>query len=676
MSVVRCTWYVARSILILAAVGPAAVAAQSLPQDTIRLAEIVVTPTRVPTARASVAAAVTVLSGEQLRQRGITSVAEALRDVVGAAVVQPGSFGALASLFLRGGESDYTSVLVDGVPLNDPGGAVSLADLTTDDVERIEIVRGPASVLYGSDAVSGVVQIFTRRGRGPGRVETAVEAGRFQARTPGGGPAGGGPARTAWRWQADVAGGSDAVGYAFSASRNSTAGLYGTAGFDNSYHNTVASGLLRAAPDSRTDGSLTLRYADHAFHYPTDGAGRLVDANQFQHGTATTVGLDVGRFLLPGLEARLMLADHTTDGGIEDAPDGAADTVGFYAYSSSATVERRRAEARANLYGRSGVLTLGGHVERQSEQSFGESSSSFGNSADRLDVKRLNRAVYAQVQADPLAAVSVNAGVRWDRSDTFGHFVTYRGGVVYRPRAGLRVRAAAGTGFKEPTFYENFATGFVRGNPALGPEHSASWEVGVEQSLPAAGLKLSATYFSQRFRDLIDFTFAPPAPEDPNYFNIAGARARGLEVEVGATPAERFLVEGRYTYLDTRVTEGGFDAGPGALLARDSTLLRRPAHTVAGELGYRAFDRLRLSLGVRHVGRRADIDYADYPYQRVGLPAYTTVGFSAEGDVLRTVDRAATLTLRVENLLGADYQEAMNFPARGRTVWVGARARF
>ncbi len=668
--------HVVPSILILAAAWPAALAAQAPPQDTVHLAEIVVTPTRVPTARASVAAAVTVLSGQRLRERGITSVAEALREVVGVAVAQPGSFGALASLFLRGGESDYTSVLVDGVPLNDPGGAVSLADLTTDNVDRIEIVRGPVSVLYGSDAVSGVVQIFTRRGRGPFRVETAVEFGRFQTVTPGAGPAGGGAARTALRWEADVAGGNDAVGYSFSVSRHSTAGLYGVPGFDNSYHNTVASGLLRAAPDPRTDASLMVRYGDHTFHYPTDGAGRLVDANQYQHGTATTVGLEVGRFLLPRLEARLMLGANRSDGGIEDAPDDAADTTGFFAYSSLATVERRRAEARANLYGRGGVLTLGAQLEHQSQESFGISSSSFGASTDRLDATRRNHGLYAQVQADPLGVVSLNAGARWDRSETFGDFVTYRGGVVYRPVDGLRLRATAGTGFKEPTFYENFATGFVRGNPALEPEHSISWELGVEQSVSGGRLTFAATYFSQRFRDLIDFTFAPPALEDPNYFNIAGAKARGVELELGAAPTGRLAVEGRYTYLETSVTDGGFDIGPGALLARDSTLLRRPPHTVAGQVRYRASDRVRLAAGVRHVGHRADIDYTEYPYQRVQLPAYSTLSLSAEGDVLGAVDRTATLTLRVENLLDASYHEAVNFPARGRTVWLGARARF
>jgi vitamin B12 transporter len=176
------------------------------------------------------------------------------------------------------------------------------------------------------------------------------------------------------------------------------------------------------------------------------------------------------------------------------------------------------------------------------------------------------------------------------------------------------------------------------------------------------------------FRDLIDFTFSPATPGDPNYFNIARAEARGVELEASATPVTRLVLEGRYSYVQSRVTGGGFDAGPGALLVRDSALLRRPAHTVAGQARYRASGRLRLGLGIRHVGGRADIDYT--AFERVRLAAYSAVNLSAEGDVLGTPDRTATLALRVENLLNASYQEAANFPARGRTIWLGARARF
>lgn len=666
------------TLLLLPALTPG-VRAQQPPRDTVRLAEIVITPTKVATARSSIALAVTVLQGETLRRQGIRLVAEALRDVAGATVVQTGSFGALTSLFLRGGQSDYTQVLVDGVPINQPGGAVNLADLTTDNLDRIEVVRGPASVLYGSDAVTGVVQVFTHRGQGPMRLEAGLESGWFDAVIPGpGSPSLPGRRNSALRWEASVAGGSPAVGYSLSASRTGTDGLYTTDGsrsFDNSYQNTAFSGLLTARPDSRSQASLMVRYGDHRFHYPTDGAGRLSDANAFDRGRSTALGVEVGRFLTPRLETRLVLADYTTESGTDDAPDSAADTVGFYAFRSLANVERRRAEARANWYGRSGVLTLGAQVERQSQQSFSQSQSSFGNSTDRLDVRRLNHAYYAQVQGSPTRALSLNAGIRLDGSETFGRFVTYRGGLAYRLGGGWRLRSAVGTGFKEPTFFQNFATGFVRGNPKLKPEHSFNWEVGAEVVLPEDRARLAATYFSQRFRDLVDFTFAPATPADPNYYNVAGARASGVEIEAGSTLPGGLAVQGTYTELRTHVTDPGFDPGPGALLEAGRRLLRRPDRQVNVTVHYPVAARARLGASFRHVGARDDLDYAEFPAKRVVLAAYRTVALSVEADALKAADRATTITLRVENLFNARYQEALHFPARGRTLWLGAKTR-
>jgi vitamin B12 transporter len=179
-------------------------------RDTTQLPEIVVTATRYPVSTDSVGVAVTVLRGDDLRAQGIRSVGDALRQVPGAQVVQGGGFGAQTSLFLRGGESDYVKVLVDGVAVNQPGGAYDFANLTTDNVDRIEIVRGPGSVLYGSDAISGVVQIVTREGRGGATVSADGEAGTYGS----------------LRWEAEALGGGDALGWSAAVSRRTTDGIY------------------------------------------------------------------------------------------------------------------------------------------------------------------------------------------------------------------------------------------------------------------------------------------------------------------------------------------------------------------------------------------------------------------------------------------------------------------
>src|SRR5687768_11044542 len=161
--------------VVLAAAMPADLYAQES-RDTTRLAPVVTTATRVPVPQAAAPVAVTVVTGESLRARGITHVADALRDVPGVALAQAGSAGAQTAVFLRGGESKYVKVLVDGVPVNEAGGAFDFGTLTTHNVDRIEVVRGPASVLYGSDAVTGVVQIFTRRGKGRPQLAAAARA--------------------------------------------------------------------------------------------------------------------------------------------------------------------------------------------------------------------------------------------------------------------------------------------------------------------------------------------------------------------------------------------------------------------------------------------------------------------------------------------------------------------
>src|SRR5437763_8836095 len=239
-------------------VFPMVLAAQQR-TDTVTLAPVVVTATRLPTRADALPTSVTVISGARLRAEGIRTVAEALRIVPGAAVVTPGPWGGQTSLFLRGGNSDYVKVLIDGVPQNAPGGAYDFANLTTDNVERIEVVRGPVSVLYGSDAVAGVVQIFTRDGRGSAHGDVTVSGGTY-----GSGSV-----------TANIAGGDERAGYTVGISRFSSDGVYP---INNQYRNDVLSGRvrLRPPPDRRSDGTLWFRYDDALYHFPTDGAGDTV----------------------------------------------------------------------------------------------------------------------------------------------------------------------------------------------------------------------------------------------------------------------------------------------------------------------------------------------------------------------------------------------------------------
>ncbi|MGH7606726.1 MAG: TonB-dependent receptor plug domain-containing protein [Gemmatimonadales bacterium] len=629
------------------------------PQDTVLLEPVVVTATRVSTPLDAVAAAVTVISGTSLRARGIRTVAEALRGTLGAAIVETASFGSQTSLFMRGGESDYVKVLLDGVPLNQPGGAYNLAHLTTDDVERIEIVRGPVSVLYGSDAVAGVIQIFTRVGAGAPRIDAEAGYGSVGTTHFGATLAGG---RALGRGQ---------VGYSLGVSRFSADGLFPV---NSEYRNAVVTARVRVAPDSRSEAALTVRHRDDVFHYPTDGAGRVVDENQYTTDRGPTIGLDLGRKLSDRLELRALFGLAHTDGRLDDQPDGPDDTTGVYRFASDEHVRRRSAEIRANWQAGARTTITGGVALEEArlrsanvcEANFGAIGGPSDCSSPPLDKTRNNRAYFLHTLADIGPAVSVNGGVRIDDNQQFGTFVTWRGGVAWRLDGDTRLRASLGSGFKEPTFFENFATGFATGNPDLRPERSVSWEAGIEHTVPGTTVSFAVTYFDQRFRDLIVFDFT----RTPSYVNVAEARASGVEAGVQWAPGTATLAL-NYTYLDTRVLEGGGDP----TFATGRRLIRRPANALNLAVTTAATGRGTASLGVHFVGDRDDLDFATFPAARVTLAPRTRVDAAAEY-VLRQGTPRLAVQARVENLFDDRGREIANFPVRGRWVFAGARLTF
>lgn len=633
---------------------PVPLAAQT-GRDTVTLPPVIVTATRLPVPIDAVSAAVTVIRGEDLVARGVHTMADALRDVLGVAVARAGAEGSQTSLFLRGGESDYVKVLVDGVPVNQPGGAFDFAHLTTDGVERIEVVRGPVSVLYGSDAVTGVIQVFTRAAA-PVRASLDAGAASRDATRIGGAFTG---AAGAWRWGA-------------SASRSVTDGVYPT---NDHYGNTAAAATLRFDAGTGPAAALSVRWQDAVSHFPTDGAGRPVDANQVKTDRGPTIGLDLVQRLGATLAARVAAAWHDTDQHYDDAPDGVGDTLGVFAYTSRAETRRTGLGARLEWWpATSTMLTAGGEVERQRLRQRSEAVSSVGTFTDAVDTARHTAAVFVQALAGIGWRVTVSAGVRLEDNERFGRFAAWRGGVSWHAAPGTRVRVAAGTGFKEPTFLEQYGGAGTIGNPGLRPERSRSWEAGVEHDVVAGRLTIGATWFDQQFTNLVEYTFAPPPPDTVNYFNVGGARADGVEASVTGIPAGDVSATLGYTFLATRVIDPGFDTGPGSALVAGEPLLRRPAH--AGFVRVRwAPGRMSAGVEVRYVGERDDLDFTRVPFTRVRASPYALVGLSAAVDVGSAGRSAFTVRARVDNLLDATYQEVRGFRAPGRSLALAVEAR-
>jgi vitamin B12 transporter len=628
----------------------------------VELEELVVTADRAPTPATRAIAATTVITGEELRQRGVYFLEDALRQAPGATVVSTGSYGGIGSLFVRGGESDQTKVLIDGVPVNQAGGAFNFGTLSTDNVDRIEIVRGPVSVLYGSDAMTGVVQVFTRKGTGRLRGAAATAAGTFGT----------------WRGDVGASGGSDQASFSVGLSRYTSDGVHR---FNSSYRSTVASGALTVRPDAATVATLTARTGDNTLHYPTDFAGVVSDSNQVNLQNGMTLGLELARQLTSRAEVRVALASHSQTDGADNAADSPGDTLGFYASQSQARSLRRSLDARGTLQFGDGVrVTAGAQAEFQDLREFTRSEYNFGGgptvTADPpLDAARRNVGFYGQALVDVGPRILLNLGGRVDENEKFGTHGTYRLGGVLKLSRRFRVRAAAGSGFKEPSLRENYVrTAFEVGNPDLKPEESRSWEVGVEQGLWNGAVTLSASYFDQRFRNLIQYNGAA-APGAPSYENVARATARGVELTGSVRPGHGISVTGSYTFLHTRVDDPGFSTAPGDVFVKGQPLIRRPRHTTRLDGRARIADRATLGVAASVVASREDVDFRPFPSVRTTLPSYVTVDVDAAVDLLREAGGkpGVTATFRVENLFDERYETVVGFPARGRAVLVGAR---
>ena len=487
------------ALALSGALAPLSLTAQAA-SDTGALTPVVVTATLVPFAQAVTTTSSTVITGDELRARGILTVADALRDVPGTSPVQTGSPGGQTSVFMRGGQSDYVKVLVDGVPLNEPGGAFQFENLTTANIDRIEVTRGPASVLYGTDAMTGVVQIFTKRGSGQPSAFLAGDGGTYKSAN----------------GSAAVNGAWGALGYSAGGIRESTEGILP---FNNQYTNGEISGRLDWGAGTATTAALMGRYHTSDYHFPTVGDGTPVDPNQHTRDEGASFALDAGHTFTPVVDAHLHLTSNSDDAANIDPPNGGAADTGVFTSFSHNVLQRLGAEARLDAHlKRAAVVSVGGSVEGQMDKSRSFFAFNFpsnpptpfdtgsGSSGPSAYFRRVG-AGYAQITGNIGNAGSYAAGARIDDNSAFGTFGTYRVSAGYEVGLGAQVHAALGTAFKEPTFEQDFsAVPFDSGTINLRPERSLGWEVGVTESPFGQGLALSATYFAQQFRNIIDYT--------------------------------------------------------------------------------------------------------------------------------------------------------------------------
>jgi vitamin B12 transporter len=317
--------------------------------------------------------------------------------------------------------------------------------------------------------------------------------------------------------------------------------------------------------------------------------------------------------------------------------------------------------------GPASVLTLGGELIRETQT--GSDSSNYSVERSTFDEDRRNRAVYAQWLSEH-GRLSITAGARHDDNSTFGAFNTLRAGLAWRGWEGGTLRFTAGTAFKAPTFYESFNTAFSTGNMDLNPERSRSWEAGVRQNW--GRVTIAASWFDQRFRDMIQYAFI--APELPNYFNVAAATARGLELEAAARLSTSMRLGATTTLLRTRVEDAGLQEGADATFVEGRRLLRRPGMMTTVSVEYDVTGSTTGGLFLTWTGQRDDRDFATFPATPVVLPAWTRVDVAITQRLGQWPGGQFELIARVENLPGAEYEEIVNYPAAGRSLTIGLRA--
>lgn len=627
---------------------------------------VVVTPTRDAAPSTQTGASVSVFTAEDLERRGYPSVADLLRETTGIAVIRSGGLGNVTSLFMRGGESNYVKVLLDGVPLNEPGGTFNFGNLSTANLERIEVVRGAQSALFGSDAMSGVIQLFTARGlaTGPLAVTGSLEAGGYNTR----------------RGQATISGARNGWDYSIGGARFDT---------DNrAPHNAFTNNTLSWNGGGALASNLTLRLVGRLEQGKVGVPGATAfgrpDADAYFDRADVTNGITLEHRASSHLRQRVsyaytrsnqesvnVIADpaYVPTYGTAKAPFAFSD----FTYNSQNILQRHFATYQADIRftGRlnhfvSIVADWDGErdalKDRLASTTVMASRNNVGASAQHQLVGRRG---------------SLTSSLRFEHNDSFGNEWVPRisGALILRTSQGVigstTMKANAGRGVKEPTVLQSFSPniGFL-GNPDLLPERARTWDVGVEQRLANDRVRVEATYFDNRYQDQITTKTLGFNPFRSQYVNKLGfTNAKGGEVSAEVAPMAALRLSGGYSFLNADVFDRVTSSSDPTAIA--ASLIRRPRHSAFARAAWQ-WGRFAVDIDGVYVGARLDNDFSSLSPAITQSGDYWLWNASARVRVNTRIDAYA----RLNNATDTQYMEPLGYPAWGRTVHVGLNIRF
>ncbi len=595
---------------------------------------IVVTATRIPTPEAEVASSITVVTADDIEARQLRTLPDLLQQVPGLNVVQTGGPGGQTSVFMRGTNSNHTKVLVDGIDLSDPSnptGAFDFGQFLTQDIEKVEILRGPQSGLYGADAIGGVINIITKSGQGPAQFNATAEAGSFDT----------------FNQAAGLSGSIGAFHYAANLDHEHAAATPvtpldllspGERRIDDYGDNISASTKLGYDIAAGLDLGLVARYTESHLRLTADSNFFSPDAAQSENDTRQLFTRATGHWLAFG---------------------GAFDETLGLAYSNLKSADLSPDSTRSDLFGERVKADWQGNIRLSSGEKL-----VLGVEHQRDEIRLPIIAStnidsgYAELQSELGDSLFNTVSARYDDNNRFGGKATFRLAPAYLLTAsGTKFKATVGTGFKPPTLDQLFqsfpAFGFFA-NPNLRPETSVGFDVGVEQALAADQLKLGVTYFHNSIKNLIGDT-----ADFSTYTNIGRAVTEGVESFAAYQPTNNINLRLDYTY--TAATDE---------IAHEE-LLRRPKHKADLDLGWQATSQLKFNASV--LGTSTWIDgNRDFSVSRLTAPGFVTANLAASFDVTGHFSVFA----RVSNLFDHHYENPVGFLQPSRGAYAGVKTRF
>ena len=642
------------AILLL---GTTLCAAPACAQEDVQLPQVTVTATGVPTVLPKIPAGVTIITEAEIQARGYTTLAQALSAVPGLGVVQSGGDGGTASVFIRGTNSEDVLVLIDGVPANDPSianGAFNFGEDTLADVDRIEVVRGPMSGIYGSGAIGGVINIITLQGAGEPHASLTL-AGGFPSQGQG---------------SAAISGATGAFDYALAGSLDEASGFDDTAkrlsvysGNKDPFRSKTASANLGYSPTTGTRFYLILRARQSDSGYPDLGYPIFDDPNEFAYDKNLFGKLGLKSELFAGLLTTEFFIARVEDfrrySNLLDAndPNFAAANDHYNGYRNDMQWNNTIHLPNAGPSENASVLLGAEYLEDTARENVNENGFT-----EFVSASQHAWAGHVAAQTTLFQNLTLTTALRDDSVTSFGSALTGRGGAVLAiPAADMNVKAAYGTSFLAPSLFDLYGVdnfGY-QGNPNLKPETGAGFEAGPEFFVPSFGrpnfADLSATYFHNNIRNLIATT-----PDFSSEENIGQVRINGVETQAVLTPSSWLSADLTYTYTDARD------------VASNSLLLRRPENTGSATLTLTPIPSFTLTPQITYIGRFDDYLYADNGYP-------TGTGPGKPGTIVNltaTYAASAKLALFVDakNLFNSAFEPVNGLQIPGASVLFGVRA--